>query len=234
MKDSQSARSSSLHRRPLTVRQQPRTHLESAKMAKTLLKRLRQTPMRRGAISRPQRQLRDQVSRMIGRHGVPTSIAERVAFQLVFKFEAAELGDASVWSAIGDVLRQEIERLKSRVGLVDRQIVTALPKLSAVHVEEFFHELQLADRTIARTILNSALDAAQPLTAGRRYLAQYCSVTEQLMAVAPDVARTMANATFHAGVPRTQAMKHYTTLAGLMKKFQNVSDVAPMIAKAAF
>jgi len=171
---------------------------------------------------------------MIGRHGVPTSIAQRVAFQLVFKFEAAELGDASVWSAIGDVLRQEIERLKSRVGLVDRQIVTALPKLSAVHVEEFFHELQLADRTIARTILNSALDAAQPLTAGRRYLAQYCSVTEQLMAVDPDVARTIANATFHAGVPRQQAMKHYTTFAGLMKKFQDVSDVAPMIAKAAF
>ena len=55
---------------------------------------------------------------------------------------------------------------------------------------------------IARTILNVALDAAEPLSAGRRYLVEYRRVAEQLHASDPGVARTLANATFMARLPR--------------------------------
>ena len=49
-------------------------------------------------------------------------------------------------------------------------MVVALPKLSAKQIEDFFAELKASDASIARTILNAALDAADPLTTGRRYL----------------------------------------------------------------
>ena len=53
--------------------------------------------------------------------------------------------------------------MRNRIGLVDRQIITVLPKLSAGQVERFLEELREADTQIARTILNAAIDAADPL-----------------------------------------------------------------------
>jgi hypothetical protein len=54
-------------------------------------------------------------------------LAERIARQLVFKFDAAALGDRSSWRALGDLLRRDAERLETRLGLVERQVVVALP-----------------------------------------------------------------------------------------------------------
>ena len=63
---------------------------------------------------------------------------------------------------------------------MERQIIVALPKLSADEIERLLHELQAADPQIARAILNAALDAADPVSAARRYLAEYHRVAEQL------------------------------------------------------
>lgn len=79
----------------------------------------------------------------------------------------AELGDRATWDAVGQRLQREIDRLKSGIRLVDRQIIVALPKLSADEIERLLHELQAADPEIARTILNVALDAADPTSAAR-------------------------------------------------------------------
>lgn len=92
-------------------------------------------------------------------------------------------------------------RLTANVGLVDRQIIVALPKLSAAHIEGLLAELTAENPTIARTVLNVTLDAAVPRAAARRYMAEYCRVAEQLEAIDPGVARTLANATSMARVP---------------------------------
>jgi hypothetical protein len=103
-------------------------------------------------------------------------------------------------------------------------MVVALPKLSAEQIEEFFAELKTSDASIARTILNSALDAADPVTTGRRYLAEFQAVVKQLQRVDQGVARTFANATFMAHAPRAKAMAHFERFAKLMMRFRN--DVA--------
>jgi hypothetical protein len=71
-------------------------------------------------------------------------------------------GDRRTWRAFGELLRRDVERLKNHVGLVERQIVVALPKLSAEQIEDLLEHLRAEDPTIARTILNTALDAADP------------------------------------------------------------------------
>ena len=43
--------------------------------------------------------------------GVPDRLAARIAFQLVLKRAPSQLGDARVWSAIGSLVRQDVERL---------------------------------------------------------------------------------------------------------------------------
>jgi hypothetical protein len=151
-------------------------------------------------------------------------LAERIARQLVFKFDTAALGDRSTWRAMGELLRREAERLQTQLGLVERQIVVALPKLSAKQIEDLLEELQARDATIARTVLNAALDAADPLTAARRYLAEFHGVVDQLKSVDPGVARTLANATFMAHAPREKAMCHFKRFAELMLRFRDDVD----------
>lgn len=133
--------------------------------------------------------------------GVATRLAQRVAHQLVFKFDAAELGGPATWNAIGRVLRLEAEQLTDRLGLVDRQIVLTLPKLAPDDVERFFEELRAADPRVARTILNSALNAADPRSAGRRDLREYHRVIEQLNSIDPGIARTVATSHIHGAAP---------------------------------
>ena len=190
--------------------------------------------MRRGAISRTQSRLKAEIAGVVEAQGVPVALAERVAFQLVFKFDVTDLADPVTWREIGHILSQEVTQLKVRLGLADRQIVEVLPKLSARQVEEFVGEVGTTDRRIARTILNAAIEAAEPLAAGRRYLASYRIVAENLTDLDPRVARTLANATFTARAPLRKALDHFKQFASLMKSFVGEVECARMITKAAF
>ena len=190
----------------------------AAQRAEILLDRMRETPMRRGALTSKASRLRADISRALVSQGVPGRLAQRVAFQLVFKFHARELYDLPVWQAIGQFLMKEIVQLRLRVGMPDRTIIIALPKLSASQIEEFLEELSHADRRIARTILCAALDAAEPLATGRRYLAEYRLVAQKLRAIDPTLARTLANATFRAGMPLNKALDRIERIAAVLKK----------------
>lgn len=211
--------------------------MESTPTAKaaTLLENLRRTPMSMGGrLTENRRIIRANIERTIEDRGVPARLAERIARQLVFKFDTAALGDRATWRAMGELLRQEAERLQTHLGLVERQIVVALPKLSASQIEDLLEELQASDATIARTVLNAALDAADPLTAARRYLAEFHGVVDQLKTVDPGVARTLANATFMAHAPREKAMSHFKRFAELMLRFRDDVDFVRTVARAAF
>jgi hypothetical protein len=174
--------------------------------------------MRRGAISDGRSERKTEIAAAIEAQGIATELARRIAFQLVLKIDIEELANRAVWDAIGQFLRLEVAQLRTRVGLTERQIIAVLPKLSAQQVVDFFEELQATDRRIARTILNAALKSAEPLSAGRRYLAGYRGVAEHLNAIDPAVARTLANATFTAASPRGKALEHIQRFADLMRK----------------
>jgi hypothetical protein len=139
------------------------------------------------------------------------------ADQLAFKFHRRDLEGVAVWEAMGAVLRREIESLTSGVGLPERHIIKVLPKLSARDLEEFLAELTNADRRIARTILDAAIDAADPLAAGRRYLAEYRLVARRVHEIDPSLARTLANATFASSVPLRKAMEHIERVMGTVR-----------------
>lgn len=189
--------------------------------------------LRGGKSARARRQLRDKIAAAIAAEGVLARLARRIAFQLVVKFDVTDLEDAAVWHAIGARLRDETDQLRTHLGLVDRQIVVALPKLSADQIEAFLQELEDADPNIARTILNAALDAAQPLSTGRRYLAEYHRVADQLGPIDSGIARTLANATFMARAPSRKAMDHFKHFADLLVKFHDDVDYVRTLARAA-
>ena len=123
--------------------------------------------------------------------------------------------------------------MKNHVCLVERQIVVALPKLSAQQIEELLEELNASDSTIARTILNTALDAADPVTGARRYLAEFHAVVRELRNIDPGIARTFANATFMAHAPREKAMSHFKRFADLMTRFRDDVEFVRTVARAA-
>ena len=202
--------------------------------AATLLESLRRTPMLRGRLDERKRMLRGLIETTLAEQGVLPRLATRISLQLVLKFAPRELGDQTTWRAVGEQLHRETEYLKETVGLVERQIVVGLPKLSAAQIESFLVELNSKNPAIARTILNVALDAAEPLSAGRRYAAEYRRVAGQLKAVDPHIARTLANATFMARVPREKAMDHFKHFADLFVKFREDVGFARTVAKAAF
>jgi hypothetical protein len=199
--------------------------------AQVLLDRLRQTPMRRGALPKRAQLVRAALAKAIAAEGVPDELAQRISFQLVFKFHPREVDDGEMWEAIGRILRDEVVRLRERVGLADRKIVTVLPKLSASQLEEFFEELTRADRRIARTILNAAVDGAEPLVTGRRYLAEYRLVVHRLRSINPAMARTLANATFAAGMPLEKAMEHLARLSSLLARHDENPEMARLLAR---
>jgi len=174
--------------------------------ASSLLERMRETPMRRGALPAQANRLKRDIARAIAGEGVPAALADRVAFQCVLKFPRRELYDAPEWRAVGRALRAEAERLK-RAGMKMPRIVTALPKLSASQIVGFLDELTKTDSRIARTILHAALSTSEPLTIGRRYLADYRLIVRKLRAIEPAMARTLAAASFTAGAPLHKAME---------------------------
>jgi hypothetical protein len=178
--------------------------------------------MRRGALPRLRAHVRDEIAKAIGEQGLSTALARRVALQIALKLDSGEWGDRTVWIAIGQLLRDEVARLRDRTGLSDRQIETVLPKLSARQAEEFVAELAQTDRTIARTIFNAALEAADPLTAGRRYLEEYCRVAGELQTIDVGVARTVANAAFSARAPREKALDLSRRFAEIVEAYKDV------------
>jgi hypothetical protein len=173
---------------------------------------MRQTPMRRGALSSERRALKNRIAAAIHARNVPEPLAQRIAFQLVLKYEGAELGGEDVWSAIGGAVAGEIASVRGAIALEERQLVEALPKLSADDIERLFVELCREDRRIARTILNVALVAVDPAAAARHYLSAYRTIMDRLGDVEPVFARTIANAAFTAASPVAKALELATVL----------------------
>lgn len=202
--------------------------------ARWLLEQMRETPMRRGALPRAASQLRRDVCRAICAEGIPVVLAERVAFQLALKFRRRDLFDEAEWRAIGRVLRREIDYLKTEVGMSAQRIVAALPKLSAAQIAEFFDELNRADHRIARTILHAAVNTAEPIVIGRRYLAEYRLVVRRLAGLDPTMARTVAAASFSASMPLTKALEHLERFSALMLKYKDKPHIARRLARAGF
>jgi hypothetical protein len=190
--------------------------------------------MRRGALSEKKSRRRNDIAAALEAQDVPRALARRIAFQLVFKFRDDELGDHAVWRAAGQILRQEVARLRHHLGLVDSQIIRVVPKLSARQVEDFLDELTAADRRIARTIFDAAIEAAHPISTGRRYLAEYQAIARQLVSIDPTIARTLANACFKAGSPRRKAMEHFKEFAKLLARFEDNVEFARTLARTAF
>jgi uncharacterized protein YoaH (UPF0181 family) len=202
--------------------------------AHRLLERMRETPMRRGALSLRAQQLKREIARAIMSQGVSSGLARRVALQLAFKFRRRDLQDEAEWRAVGQILRKEVARLRDRVGLSNQRIVAVLPKLSANQVADFLDELTKADRTIARTILHAAVNTSDPLVAGRRYLAEYRLVARKLRDIDPTMARTVAAATFSAGAPLSKAMEYLKRFASLMATYRDQPRMARRLARAGF
>jgi hypothetical protein len=210
----------------------PATESPGLAKAATLLENLRRTPMLRGRLDERKRMLRGLIETTLAEQGVLPRLAMRMSLQLVLKFAARELGDQTTWRAVGGQLHRETEYLKETVGLVERQIVVGLPKLSAAQIESFLEELNSRDPVIARTVLNVALDAAEPLSAGRRYIAEYRRLARQLKTVDPHIARTLANGTFMARVPHEKAMNHFKHFADLFIRFRDDVGFARTVARA--
>jgi hypothetical protein len=202
--------------------------------ARSLLERMRETPMRRGGLTRRARQLKLELSRTIGAQGVPPVLATRVASQLALKFSRRDLHDDATCRAVGQLLRREALCLHEHVGMSAQRIAAALPKLSAAQIIEFLDELTKIDRRIARTILHAAVNTSDPLSTGRRYLAEYRLVVRKLRAIDPTMARTVAAATFSAGAPLSKAMEHLQRFSSLLTKYQDDPRMARRLARAGF
>jgi hypothetical protein len=185
-----------------------------------------------GRLAEPKRLLRDHIAGALTDRDVPAGLANRIAFQLVLKCEPAHLGSVATWHAMGDQLHAEVEHVR-RLGLVDRQIVVALPKLAATQIEALLDELRAQDSTIARTILNVALDAAEPRPAAERYLREFHRVVARLKRLDPSIARTIANATFMARMPTRTATAHYKRFAQLFSTFHDDVAFARTVARTA-
>jgi hypothetical protein len=206
----------------------------SLSRAKALLEDLRKRPMMRGALAKHKQRFKNRIANVIESQQVPGRLADRIALQLLFKFDLAALGDEMTWQAVGQLLRKEAERLKKTVGLTDQQIITILPKLSADQVRDFFEELHATDPTIARTILSASLGASEPIPVGRRYLMEFKSVVEQLKMIDEADARTFANAAFKTQNPGRKAMDYLRQFRDLLANFQDSVVFVRTLARAAF
>ena len=60
-----------------------------------------------------------------------------------------DLGSVSTWTVSASCF-EEIDRLQNNLGLVERQLVVALPKLSAKQIEPFFADLKASPAVLER------------------------------------------------------------------------------------
>src|SRR5690349_7582707 len=130
---------------------------EHEQRASAFLATIRQTPMIRSNPKHALEPLWDGMTAVFVGEAVLPRLAKRIAMQLVVKIEASELGQRRTWRAIARHLVRETEQLRAGIRLVDRQIVVALPKLSADDIEALLDSLTRREPDIARTILNAAL-----------------------------------------------------------------------------
>jgi hypothetical protein len=207
--------------------------VSSARHASVLLAAMRDTPMLR---SRPKAAVEgtwDAITGVLEREGVLPKLARRVAMQLALKIDVTALGTPDTWRAIGAQVVHETKRLQAELGLVDRQIIVALPKLSAADIKELLDSLARREPLVARTILNAALDASVPREAAERYLKEYQRVVASLSHLEPHLARTMANATFMARQPRQEAKRHLERFSDLVTEFSNADAPVRTLAREA-
>jgi hypothetical protein len=115
--------------------------------------------------------------------------------------------------------------------MAERRIIQVLPKLSPEQIEALIEEISRSDRRIVRTILSAAAESADPLAAGRRFLAEYLLVVKQFEALDPKVARTLANATFMSTAPLGKAVDFYKHFADVGRRFPGDPAVSRMVAK---
>jgi hypothetical protein len=80
--------------------------------------------------------------------------------------------------------------------------------------------------------ITAALDAADPIAAAPRYLAEFRAVVREFRNIDPGIARTFANATFMAHAPREKAMEYFKRFAELMTRFRGDVEFVRTVAKA--
>jgi hypothetical protein len=166
--------------------------------------------------------------------GVPDRLAARIAFQLVLKVSPSQLGDQRVWSALGSVLRGEVEHLQHGLQLTDRLIRVGLPKLSPHAIERLFDEMQRVDVKYGRTLAEAALDGADPQAMADRYARAFTESVTRLTNKNPRIARTLAAAAFRSRHPLTNALEYLRRFDALVQEFDGDVAFARTVAKAAF
>jgi len=190
--------------------------VDHARHARALLAAVRETPMLRSNPKEAVEPTWDAITAALELEGVLPRLARRLAMQLVLKVDVTALGGRETWRALGAQLVLETERLRSSLGLVDRQIIVALPKLAPAEILMLLESLTRREPRVARTILNAALDVSE---AAERYLETYRRVVASLSHLEPTLARTMANATFMARRPTQKAKHHLQQFAELVNEF---------------
>jgi hypothetical protein len=118
-------------------------------------------------------------------HGAPERLAGRTAFQLVLKCPPDQLGDGPVWDAISRQVRDEVDRLRERLGLTERLLAVGVPKLSTDDIERLFEEMRRVDARYGRTLAEAALDGAEPWAMARRYGKAFTEAVRRLSSKNP-------------------------------------------------
>lgn len=113
-------------------------------------------------------------------------------------------------------------------------ITTALPKLSADQIEDLFRQLGGIEPRIARTILITALRAAEPRSAAYQFLQQYRTVVAALQGVELRIGRTLAIAAFNTRNPTASALEYLKYYRELVGRFENEVPFGRSVALAAF
>jgi len=207
--------------------------VDATRRGRGLLTAIRAGPMKRSNPPRAREALRDSIAVTLKREGVLPQLARRIASQLIVKNVVTALDNRDTWRAVGRQLVAETERLRTRIGLVNRQIVVALPKLTPSEIEDLLESLKHREPSVARTILNAALDAAVPHEMAERYLTEYRRVVASLAHLEPDLARTMANATFMASRPTQKAKHHLRQFDDLVVTFGETDAPTRTLAREA-
>ena len=203
--------------------------------ARTLLENLRRTPMIRGGrLLEPRRLLRTHIESAMTDQGVPERVAARIALQLVLKVAPSQLGDDRVWSALGRLVRKEVERLREGLRLTDRLITVGVPKLSADDIERLFDDMRRVDTRYGRTLAEAALDGADPWAMSRRYAHAFTASVRHLAGKNPRIARTLAAAAFRSRHPLDNALEYLGRFDTLVHEFEGNVVFARTVAKVAF
>jgi hypothetical protein len=210
-------------------------HVSAIDRARTLLENVRRTPLLRGGRLVEQRRiLKAHIESAMVDHGVPERLAARIAFQLVLKCATPQLGDGPVWSAIGRQVRDDVDRLRDRLGLTDRLLTVGVPKLSADDIERLFEDMRRVDARYGRTLAEAALDGAEPWVMARRYGKAFTEAVRRLSRKNPRMARTLAAAAFRSRHPLANALEYLSRFDTLVQEFEGNVAFARTVAKAAF